>query len=80
MANGVPILGQAKPKAGVNSVGVLIRDLDENGQYEPEQVISDGNGGLMALAGRRNLVTAEDLVEMMREMVREEIAAALTKG
>lgn len=79
-ANGVPILGQTKPKAGVGLVGVLIRDLDENGLYDPEQVIDAGNGQLGAIPGRRNIVTAEDLVEMMREMVREEIAAALTKG
>ena len=70
----IPIIGQGKPRAGVQTVGVLIRYLDEHGTYEPEGVVATPNGGTIAVAGRENLVTAEDLVEMMRVMVREEIA------
>jgi hypothetical protein len=36
MNQNVPIIGQKKPKAGVGTIGCLIRDLDENGEYDPE--------------------------------------------
>jgi hypothetical protein len=73
MNQNVPIIGQKKPKAGVGTIGALIRDLDENGEYDPESLVlmPDGSGRMMAIAGRNNIVTAADLVDMIEEMVRK---------
>ena len=75
----VPLIGQQKIRGGVEFVTVMIRQLDEDGTYEPQAVIAGPNGQAVAVAGRENLVTAEDLVAMIREMVREELASALDK-
>ena len=70
----VPILGQGgkKPMAGVQTIGALIHHLNDDGEYEPENValLPDGSGRMVAIPGRQNYVTAEDLVEMIEEMVR----------
>ena len=81
----VPILGQGgkKPMAGVNTIGALIHHLNDDGEYEPENValLPDGSGRVVAIPGRQNYVTAEDLVDMvadaLRPVIREEIKAAL---
>lgn len=72
MNQNVPIIGQKKPKAGIGVVGALIHHLDDNGEYDPESVtlLPDGSGRMVATAGRANIVTAEDLVDMIEEMVR----------
>ena len=76
MANGhLPILGQEKTKASIQTIGALIHHLDENGQYEPQSILAGPNGMMVAIAGREHYVTAVDLVEMIRLVVREEIAA-----
>lgn len=77
----IPMLGGGgvPKKAGVGVIGALIHHLDEDGEYEPEAIVLNPNGQPMAIAGRQNYVTATDLVEMMRLMVREEIASALDK-
>ena len=73
----LPIIGEQKPRAGINTIGVLIRDLDENGTYEPDKVVMAPNGQLVVTqVGRHNFVTASELCEMIREVVHEEIAAA----
>ncbi len=59
---------------------IMIRHLDEDGAMTPETTrynTVQGPGGEMQVQaqqviGRKNIVTAEDLVEMMREMVKEE--------
>lgn len=77
----VPDLGAyangQQQKVPIQIVGVLIRDLDKDGLYTPEQVQMTPNGP-MVVTGRQNIVTAEDLVEMFREMVREELANAVS--
>jgi hypothetical protein len=60
----VPVLGQQKMRAGVGPPLALIRTLDENGLFEPESTQLVG-GQVMGVAGRGNLVTAEDLVDML---------------
>ena len=80
-ANGsVPIIGR-KMKAGPSAFGVMMRKLDENGQYEPQQILQGPGGVNVAVAARSDYVDATDLVEMIRRVVREELAAALaSKG
>lgn len=68
----VPILGQGNLRSGT-SMGAIVRRLDDQGTYEPEGVLDTANGP-QVIAGRRNFVDATELVEMMRAMVREEIA------
>lgn len=73
---GVPIIGGAQNIKGVVSAfGALPLKMDENCMFEPEQVVSGPNGQPLAIAGRRNLVDATDLVEMIRVAVREELDA-----
>lgn len=84
MNQNVPIIGQKKPKATVGTIGALIRDLDENSEYDPESLVllPDGSGRMVAVAGRENIVTAQDLVDMIegmvRRVVREEMKLAST--
>lgn len=81
----VPMLGQQKPKAGIQTIGVLARQLDENGMYEPEAVVMGPGGQPVAIPGRGNFLSAEDLireiveevVDALRPVIREELAAAL---
>ena len=80
MADGngqVPLLGQKKLRGSIQTVGVLIHHLDEAGTYEPQAVVAMPDGTPVAVAARSDLVTATDLVEMIRLMVREEIHVAL---
>lgn len=62
----LPILGQQKTRAQVGPPLALIRALDENATFEPESVVNMG-GQPVAIAGRQNIVTAEDLVDMLVE-------------
>ena len=73
----VPLHGQKKIRGSVQTVGVLIHHLDEDGTYDPQAVVRGPGGVPIAVAHRSDLVTAEDLVAMMRVMVREELAAAI---
>lgn len=63
---GLPVLGQQKVRAGVGQPIALIRDLDEAGTFEPEstQLV---NGVVMGVTGRSNMVTAQDLVDMLAD-------------
>ena len=79
--NGLPVLGQQKFKAPVGPPIALIKSLDDDCLFEPgsTQLI---NGQVMALTGRQNLVTAEDLVDMLvdalvpqlKALIRQELA------
>lgn len=80
----VPILGPVPEgiKAQVTMFAAMPRCMDENGQFEPEAVVRHPQTGEpVAITGRKSLVDATDLVEMIEEMtrrvVKEEIAAAL---
>ena len=72
----IPVLGQKKPRMGTQ-FAALVRDLDENGTLEPEQFVMGPNGQQIAIAGRRAFVTAVELVEMVREAVRQEVRTAI---
>lgn len=63
----VPLLGQTQPTKGQIGMPVaLIRELDENGLFNPEQVIQTPQGPV-AVVGRANCVTAQDLVDMIAD-------------
>ena len=73
----VPMLGDtSKVRANPQVVGALVLEMDDKGQFGPEKVLASPEGPV-ACVGRHNMVSARDLVELMRPMVREEIAAAL---
>ena len=76
----IPVLGQQKPRAGVQTIGVLARDLDAAGTFEPESVQMLPNGQALAVSGRSQYLTANDLLAEIRLIVREEIRAALDKS
>lgn len=77
----VPILGEQKPRAMPQMIVSLVRSMDSNGTFEPESTVSNGNQ-VQAIAGRGNIMSGEDLVEMiidglkpaLREIVRDERA------
>ena len=76
----LPDLGNIRrvvPEGTRGPVGVqvraLVRCLDENGQIELE-IVNTPNGPV-GKWGRGDFASAEDLVEMMRLMVREELQA-----
>lgn len=69
--NGVPVLGQQKPTHGTVAVTALIRHLDENGLYR-----LGPNGAPL----REHYLDVEDLLEAIRQTVREELAAAVVRG
>lgn len=83
----IPILGGSnghKAKAGGFQPMLLMRQVDEDGTVEPEtrrmQTVMTEHGPQVveqAVLGRSQYVTAEDLVEMMREMVKLEFYYAL---
>lgn len=83
----IPILGGGnghKAKAGRFQPMLLMRSVDEDGTVEPQarrvQTVMTDHGPQMveqAVLGRSQYVTAEDLVEMMREMIREEMVHVL---
>ena len=73
----VPMLGDtSKVRANPQVVGALVLEMDDGGTFEPEKVLASPSGPV-AVVGRKSMVSARDLVELMRPMVREEIAAAL---
>lgn len=84
----VPLLGQDKTKirATASALVSLVRSMDENGTFEPESAALV-NGQVQATAGRANLCSAEDLVDMVvdalvpqftnivRDVIKQELAA-----
>ena len=72
----VHALGQPKPKVGAG-LQALVMDLDDNGMMEPDKVVVGPQGQQVPVLGRGQYVDARQLVEMIRLVVREEIAAAL---
>ena len=74
----IPILGQDKPRSGT-SVQALVRKLDTDGFFELAGVIQHGEN-LVSVPHRSDFVDAEELVEMIRQMIRLELAMALAQG
>ena len=68
----VPDLAKAPTRAGVQSIGVLIRQLDENGTYEPEKMVRTPTG-YVAVTGRHNFMDAEELIEAIADRVVEKL-------
>ena len=55
----------------------FVRRLDEGGSFTPSQRQRLPNGQQVAVPGRDQYLDAEDLLDAVRQVVREEIAAAL---
>lgn len=78
----VPMLGEQKIRATPQMLVSLIRHLEDDGTFEPESTQLN-NGQVQAVAGRSNITSAEDLVEMLadelmprlRDMLKQELAA-----
>lgn len=73
--NGAAHLLGAKPKVNVAATA-FVRHLDANGQLEPESVQVVG-GQTLAAIGRAQILDVEELLAAFRQIVREELAAAL---
>lgn len=71
----LPIIGGGKPRIGAG-LAAMPRRLDENGTFEGKAAVQ-GPNGLTGIPHRENFVDAEELVEMIREVVRQELQAAL---
>lgn len=79
--NGVPVLGQQKLVSPVGLPLALIRDLDDDCMFEPEgsRLV---NGQVVGITGRKNLVSAVDLVDLivdalvpqLKVLIRQELA------
>jgi len=67
----LPLLGMKQEKVRTQPAFVVsfVRSLDENGQFEPETTFLNA-GQVQAIAGRSNICSAEDLVDMIGDMVR----------
>ena len=62
---------KTKPRVGT-SVGAIARSLDEHGQMEANPILGP-NGEQGMRVPREAYVTADELVEMIRVVVREEL-------
>lgn len=79
-AGNLPILGaeQAKMRATPQFLVSFVRSLDENGTFEPESTFLN-NGVVQAIAGRSNICSAEDLVDMITDAVMAQVRVELRK-
>lgn len=68
----IPIIGAAKPRLGVNFTA-FVRSLDKDGTFAADRVVQTP-AGTVAGPARNSYVTAEELVEMIRIVVRDELA------
>ncbi len=66
-----------RPRIGTN-FNALVRRLDPMGTFEAADVVV-GPQGPLAVAARSQYLDAEELLAAVRQIVREEIAAALEK-
>lgn len=79
----IPDLGNirnAPPPEAIRAMpgpfGGLARHLEEDGTYTPDKIMRNNESGqILAVPHRSDYVDAEQLVEMMREMVRKELRA-----
>ena len=70
----IPILGPKQKVRMPAAVAGLVRRLDEDGTFEGEACrMPDGTMG--ALTKRTDYIDATELLELIRQVVREEIAA-----
>lgn len=77
MTNGnVPDLGAFRRQSGASRAGsgfqALVRHLDADGTYEPVRIVQTPQGPV-AMPHRTDYVDAEQLVEMVREMMQQEL-------
>ncbi len=73
----IQALGEPKPRIGTPPPGALVRKVDDDHCYEAERVIVTPQGK-MAGPGRGQYVDAEELVQLIRLAVREELRDALS--
>ena len=71
----IPILGSLKAKMGASVAGLAVA-LDEDGTFEADvQRLPDGR--MAPLAKRTDFMDATELLERIREIVREELAVVM---
>ena len=79
MVNGkVPMLGEQQIRATPQMLVSLIRHLDDDGTFEPESTQLN-NGQVQAVAGRSNIVSAEDLCDMIVDAVMAQLRVEIKK-
>ena len=71
----IPVLGQPKPRVGAQ-VQSFVRHLDDDGTFEATGIVN-GPSGPVAAVQRSDYLDAEQLLDAIRAIVREEIATAL---
>ena len=79
MGGSVPILGQAKVLIGAQ-FGAIARKLNDVGGVYSKKIVRTPDGRQVPVLERGDYVDAEELVEMIRLVVREELRAALVKS
>ncbi len=72
MMENIPILGGQKAQAGTG-IQSLARRLDANGLFTVDVVLDTATGQPIAKPARDSYVSAEELCEMIRQVVREEL-------
>lgn len=79
-AGNLPILGagQSKIRSTPQAIVSFVRSLDENGTFEPESTFLNG-GQVQAIAGRGNICSAEDLVDMVVDALLPQLDRMMTR-
>ena len=72
----IPILGGQKVLIGAQ-LGAMPRSLNELGGIYATKLVQQPNGTVQPVMERGDYVDAEELCEMIRAVVREELKAAL---
>lgn len=73
----VPILGGGTPRVTAQTTAVFVRRLDEDGATDAGVVGYGPDGQKIAAFSRAQWLDAEELLDEIRSVVREEIRAAL---
>ena len=73
----VPILGGGTPRITAGAVSVFVRRLDDDGATDAGQVVYGPDGQKLAMFSRAQWLDAEEMLDEIRAVVREEIRAAL---
>ena len=78
MNGNVPDLSKLNQRvvSGVSAVG-FIRELNEDGLFEPASHETMADGSIRGILSRRQIMDAEDLIAAIRQEVHEELQAVL---
>ncbi len=70
-----PLFGQ-KPRIGTN-MSAFIRSLDADGKFEADGLVQVGPGQAVPIVNRERYLDANELLQEIRQIVREELAAVI---